>query len=192
MILFTYSLFAADRTELYLSHPESKTEMQSIIRSSGTDKHVVINSVINYLKALKSGARNGKFDLQIGGGSGVNSVGNVSWVGVPLATETVVVAGTTFTVVNEGSTTVPAVSFEAGTSAATVAANLAAVVNANTTTAALVTASSSAGSTIITAFDVGVIGDNITLAEGASSCTVSGANLAGGVDQVKNEYKFGY
>ena len=192
VLLFSFSVFAEAVTELEITHPESKTEMQSLIRSSGTSKHVVINSVINYLKALKAGGRNGKFDLQVGGGDSVAATGSYIFTGLPTVTDTCVVAGKTFTVVAEASTPVSHSQFKVGTTAAGVAANLAVAVNANSIISVYLTATSSGSTTTMTSDNTGEIGNFVTITESLDNCTVSGAVLSGGVNKTANEYKFGY
>lgn len=192
IVLFSMSVFAEAITELEITHPESKTEMQSLIFSSGTSKHVVINSLINYLKAMRAGGRNAKFDLQVGQGALVAASGQVIFTGVPTAADTVVIAGTTLTAVAQGSTPTYGTEFEAGASAAEAAGNLAGAININTTLKAFLTGSRSSNSTVITSDVKGTIGNGIALSESLDNATVSGALLTGGVDATANEYKFGY
>lgn len=193
IVLFSLSVFAEAITELEITHPQSKTEMQSLIRYTGTSKQVVINSLINYLKALKSGGRIAKFDLQVGQGAQVAASGTFTFTDVPTAGETCTVAGQTLTAVANASTPASGLQFRVGTTKQSTVTNLTEVINAHATIADFLTAVGTNSAVVTITSDVkGTVGNAIGLTEGLTNCAVSGALFTGGVDKTANEYKFGY
>jgi len=183
-------LFAAN-TKITITHPETKTEMGAHINAA--TKHELINQVINYLQALRSGFKNGSMDVQVGEGDAVAASGTYTFATTANAGDTVVIAGTTLTAVNFAST--PSSSqFNVGSTAALDAAALVTAITANTTIAAYVTAVRSSSAVTVTAKYKGLYGNKILTTESTSGTRikVSGASLTGGSEATANSYSFGY
>jgi phage tail sheath gpL-like len=135
-----------------------------------------LRGFVNFCVALMSGSYRQTVTMTVRNAA-VAATGNVTFTGLPVADETVTVAGTVFTAKASASTNVQ---FTIGASATATGANLATVLNAHPTVSQYLTASADSGVVTITAKQPGVAGNLVTLAESATNTTVSGANLTGG------------
>jgi hypothetical protein len=143
--------------------------------------HRSIHGLINYLRGVVSGSKNGNVTLTARN-SLVAASATVTCASVQAA-DTVVVGGVTFTAVNGGTPT--SVQFDmSGTDAATATA-LAAAIAAHATASTFVTAASTAsGVATITAINPGTVGNGITLttSNGTRLAATGSGRLASGAE----------
>jgi hypothetical protein len=140
----------------------------------------------NYVVALMAGYGNPGASMKVRNAA-VLATGSITFTGLPVANDTVTVAGTAFTAKASASTSTE---FTIGADATATATNLAAKLNAHTTISRYVTASSALGVVTLTAAVPGVFGNLVTLSEALTNATVSGATLSGGSEDALFSFSF--
>lgn len=175
----------ATTTTLRIKSPESLAQLSDLARSTTSPK-AFANFLVKWLDKIQAGGLPGNVSIsvQLGGTVGVQASATATCASV-IATDTIVVGGTTLTAVANSATPTSA-QFRIGTGGgatqnAQCAANIASAINANSTISKLVSATSSAAVVTITALAAGIVGNKITLTAtgGTITCTGSG-NLASG------------
>ena len=186
----------ANTTTIRITHPETAAQMDDLTRVG--DAKEFLTRLQGFLDKVQSGslAGNASITAHIGGTAGVKASATAT-CGSVIATDTVVIGGTTLTAVANGATPT-AVQFRIGTGGGATqdglcATNLAACINANTTLNKFVSASAAAAIVTITALNFGVVGNKITLTSTGGTITVTGSGFftsGAGDDVAGTAYSF--
>ena len=188
-LLLVSSMCFAVVSKFTVTHDDSATQISSQIYAETKDE--IINQVINYFKALKTGSRAGTLDVQIGEGDAVAGTGTLTFTGVPTAAETAVIGSVTLTAVANASTST-STQFQIGTTAANAATNFASTFNANSTLAAVFTAAVSGSSAVVITCDYkGVTCNEIATTDTLTNAAWGAATISGGSEATANSYDFG-
>lgn len=147
------------------------------------DKYQGARSVSDYFLALGGGVREGLVTVKLGA---VQAAGTLTITSTgPALTNTIIIAGVTFTAVASSPT---AVQFIRSDTPATAAANIVTAINANTTLSGVVRASSAAGVVTVTAVVPGKSGNGLVMSTAAAN-TVA-VSFTGGSDGTSNVLNF--
>ena len=166
---------------------------------SAAQKHTFMQKLINFFRALNSGARSGNvYAGVVDSGSTDAQPAFVAgqFYGSPLANDTVTINNVVLTFVASPTPTNNQVSLSGSPSNATLASRLAAAINSSTTDAlaGVVDATSSGATVIVTALMAGVFGNSITVSESATnfSWAAEATSLSGGLGRfpVLSSYPF--
>ncbi len=187
----------ATTTTIRITAPETLGQLSDLARTTSEPKSFLTN-LIKWLEKIQSGGEPGNVSLsvQLGGTAAVRASSTATCASV-VATDTIVIGGTTLTAIANAGTPTSA-QFRIGTGGgagqnAMCAANIAAAINANTTINKLVYATSAAAVVTITALQAGAVGNKITLTSTGGTITVTGSGfLASGAgdDAVPKTYTF--
>ncbi len=183
---YTYGSTAPSttKTELVITHEDSSVDALDIFQGTSIESPAVqIRKLVKYFKDCRLGLRNVSIKLQT---ADVQATGTFTGSSV-VATNTVVINGTTLTCVNSGATTEQ---WNKGADDTATMAALASKINGHATLSLLVSASAALSVCTITALDPGPAGNAIsTTASGA--ITADQAKLTSGANANEKTYYFG-
>lgn len=170
----------SNRVLLEIKSAEPLATLQDILSDSPTRKRTFANKVINFLRALKGGAKSAAIDLRMCSGAAVAASKAGTFSAAPSPADTLAINGVTVTFVASSSPANNEVSLAGTPSNSVLAARLAAAINASTTPelSGCVRASASSADVTITCNVAGVIGNSLALADSASGFAWAGGATA--------------
>lgn len=162
--------------KLIVSNEENATQTGAQLAQVAGDPQGSLLRLINYLEKVVAGVRHAYIKTQVGA---VQAAATLTLTGLPVADETFVLNGVTFTAKASGAT---GNEFNIGANATLTAAAIAAAINASVTAkvASYVVASSLAGVVTVTAVSPGLSANLFTLAETLTNATR--VDFAGGTN----------
>lgn len=154
------------------------------------NRHKFARLFLNYLMAVDTGNRSASMIVS---NASVAAFSTLTYTGLPLNNETVVINGVTITAKTSGAI---ADQFNIGADATATATNMTAAINASVTAglAGVAVATSVAGVVTVTAAVPGRIGNAITITETLTNCALgnaTGGKLNSGADANQVTYSFG-
>lgn len=174
----------AGSLSLTLSTDLSQSELQQIYKKTSGEPKEQCRALAELFMRIAGGVERAYLRVATGGAAQARASGTFTLASV-IATDVVVVAGTTFTF-----TSSPSLSTDVEVDGADDTADalaLATAINAHATVSQYVTASADAAVVTITANQPGVIGNLIDISSPDSTITESGAKLTGGTGGTAEE-----
>lgn len=161
------------QTTIIIDHNEVEADMGRDILGLSTDRPSCGLKLKDYFGKVASGMRSHRVRVGV---NAAKATGTFT-LNTVIATDAVVINGTTFTCVASGAT---GNQFDVGADDTETAANLVTAINASGDVENIVTATSAAAVVTISAAFPGYLGNAITIVSNDATITASGARLTGG------------
>lgn len=159
---------------IIIDSPETADQFKSICDLAPDATQAAVN-LGNYIHSLPAGVRSANVKVLLGA---VAASGTLTGTSV-IATDVVIINGTSYTCVSSGAT---GNQFNVGASDTITMANLAATINASSDASGLYSATSAVNVVTVSAVVPGKIGNAITLVSSDATIVASAGRLAGGAE----------